>query len=178
MTRMQHRGVAVAAFVLVALGGQSALGQTVYRWTDEQGVVHFADSPPPQRKDVQKQDMPRGVPIAAPEAAADAPPPAGGDAPRAGGPAHIVLTKHEETGVAPAVQSFTGTVKNDGGAEATEVSVALRVVEPNSGDECIVAEIEVEPSTLAPGAKGTFDADFESPCFKGPTRAELNAVWR
>lgn len=179
MKWMQHRGVAVAALaVLGALAAAPALAQTVYRWTDERGVMHFADSPPPQLKNFQTQDMPRSAPTPVPEAAAEAPP-AGGEAPKGGmGPARVVLAEHEEVGVGPSVQSFTGTVRNEGGAEALDVAIAVRVVEPTSGDECLVDEIEVDPPTLAPGAKGTFDADFEHPCFKGPTQAELRAIWR
>jgi len=182
MRAKQHRGAAVAAWaVLVALAGHAALAQTVYRWTDENGVVHFADSPPPQRKDYQTHEMPRSgpapPPVEAGEAAA-ATPAAGEPAEPAKGPAQIVVSKHEEVGVGPSVQSFTGTVKNEGGAEASDVAISVRVVDPISGDECINAEIGVEPSTLAPGAKGTYETEFEHPCFKGQTQLELHAVWR
>jgi hypothetical protein len=179
MKTMQHRRAAVAVCaVLVALAGQSALAQTVYKWTDANGVVHFADAPPPQVKDYEKNDMPRRPAAPPPPEAADTAPATGEATPAAKGPAQVVLSGHEEIGVGPALQSFTGTVKNEGGAEAVEVAVAVRVVDPNSGDECVNTEIDVEPSTLPPGGKGTFEAEIESPCFRGATQADLHVVWR
>jgi len=34
----------------------------VYKWTDDQGVVHYADSPPPGHKDVEKLKIESGAP--------------------------------------------------------------------------------------------------------------------
>jgi hypothetical protein len=170
--------------LLVVLAGAAAEGQTLYRWTDERGVVHFADVPPPRGYTVTAESLPGTAP-ARPQAAAKQ---VAGDQPVAGEPAdadkkqpqrppRVIITEHEEVDSGEAAQSFTGAVKNEGGSEARGVVIAIRVTEPTQGDECLVGEIEVTPSTLAPGDKGTYAADFNSPCFHGPTTAELNARW-
>jgi Domain of unknown function (DUF4124) len=158
----------------------AATAGTVYRWTDQNGVVHFADNPPARGPAVTPQQLPDTVvPISPPEpdVAADATPSAEGT-PGGNGPARVVISEQEQASVGPGVQSFTGRVKNEGGAEASGVVVAITVVEPSGGAECVRDHIDVEPSTLAPGAEGTFEARFQNPCFKGPTNAELRAEWR
>jgi hypothetical protein len=68
-------------------------------------------------------------------------------------------------------------VKNEGGETARGVVVAIHVSEPIQGEECLTDEITVEPSSLAAGEKGTFSAEFDNPCFFGPTQAELRPDW-
>jgi hypothetical protein len=165
--------------LVVALITAAAEGQTLYRWTDERGVVHFADVPPPNGHNVIAEWLPAAPPARPPAAANQVAgdQPADADKKQPQRPPRVIITEHEEGDSGEAAQSFTGTVKNEGGAEARGVVIAIRVTEPNQGDECLVDEIEVTPSTLAPGDKGTYAADFNSPCFHGPTTAELNARW-
>jgi hypothetical protein len=162
----------------VAAMPRAVLAGTVYRWTDANGVVHFADVPPPNLDKYTSQQMVDAT--RAPEQ--PTPGAAGGDAAEAGaaaakGPARVVITEHEEVAVGDAVQSFTGKVRNEGGAEAREVRVSVRVVEPTQGDECLREVIDVEPATLPPGATGTFESNFSHPCFHGPTQADVSVRW-
>lgn len=161
-----------------ALIGGAAWAATVYRWTDEHGVVHFADVPPPNVETYSRERLPDAPPAPTrPPAPADSGAPAHAAkapaAPVPKGPARVVIAAHEEVGVGDAVQSFTGKVRNEGGTDARNVSISVRVVEPSQGDECLREVIEVEPATLPPGATGTFEAEFDSPCFRWPTQADL-----
>lgn len=49
-----------AVFCLIAIAG-TALAQTqpVYKWTDENGVVHFSEAPPAQAGSVERMEMNR-----------------------------------------------------------------------------------------------------------------------
>jgi hypothetical protein len=178
---MLTRSALLAALLLSA----SAAGATVYKWTDARGIVHFSDVPPPTTSGIKAETMPEAPPpVARPPAPPIAPQEAPkteeqpGDAAAPTGPAQVVLTDQQAETIRPTVQSFSGKVKNRGGVEARDVFITIRVTEPTQGDECVRDEIDVEPSTLAPGAEGTFSAEFESPCFHGPVTAELGAVWK
>ena len=52
----------LSALSLILLLGSYAIAQTVYKWTDEQGVVHFSDNPPPRGQQFEKQDIPTPPP--------------------------------------------------------------------------------------------------------------------
>ena len=41
------------AFTLMSLACSVALATTVYRWVDEQGVVHYSDQPHPNADKIQ-----------------------------------------------------------------------------------------------------------------------------
>jgi hypothetical protein len=174
----------VSALLAALLLSASAAAATVYKWTDARGVVHFSDVPPPTTSGIKAETMPEAPPPVARPPAPPISPQEAGQAERAGadaapsGPAQVVLTDQQAESIRPTVQSFSGKVKNRGGAEARDVFITIRVTEPTQGDECVRDEIDVEPSTLAPGAEGTFSAAFESPCFHGPVTAELSAVWK
>lgn len=179
--------VVALLFNATALAGVAAAGQ-VYRWTDAKGVVHFSDVPPPATR-FETETLPD-----APQPIAQPPTPAsdGADAASHGadgaaqpaaaqtpnGTARLVLSDQQSEEISSAVQSFRGKVKNQGTADAHDVFVELVVTEPAQGEECLNQEIDVEPATLAPGAEGTYEAEFEHPCFHGETNAELRAAWR
>ncbi len=169
-----------AALATTVLFAAHAIGAaTLYRWTDEKGTVHFADAPPPNVRQFKAETLPDAppTPVPPPEAGpAGEAKPAGAEA--AEGPARVVLTDQQAEAVGAAVQSFSGKVKNEGGAEAHDVSVAIVVAEPTQGDECLRNRIDVAPSDLPPGAEGTFEAQFSNPCFYGPTQADLRVEWR
>lgn len=70
-------------FTLISLACSLALAATVYKWVDENGVVHYSDQPHPNAQKVQlkaaqtyKDPSPRGAfaPAAAPSAPANAAP--------------------------------------------------------------------------------------------------------
>lgn len=167
-----------ATLLLAALGTAAPLAAaTIYRWTDARGVIHFADVPPHEGITSTAQRLPARPRRPAGTAADIEAAPAAPAAAAAEGPARVVITDREEGSLGGALQTFSGKVKNEGGREARDVSIAVRVVEPTQGDECVADSIDVEPSTLAPGATGTFAGDFDSPCFLGPTQTELRAEW-
>ena len=172
--------LALTAVLLVA--GRVPGQDTVYRWTDEKGTVHFADVPAPHVNHFTTEALPEVPPARA--AAADTAPDAaaGGVTPAADeslkGQAHVVLKDKQALAVGPSAQAFRGTVKNEGSAEARDVYVALVVTEPVQGAECLRNEIDVEPSMLGPGQEGSFGAEFDNPCFHGPTDADLRVEWR
>jgi hypothetical protein len=180
MMRWQ-RVIGAAPLVVALLGAGAAGGADVYRWTDERGVVHFSDVPP-HGSQFTTQSLPD-----APPPPVEAATPAGDVAPAAAapgadatpqGPAHVVLTDKDAVPVGPSVQSFRGKVKNTGGVTAHDVSIAIVVTERVQGAECLREAIDVEPSTLEPGEVGSFAAEFDNPCFHGPTDADLRAEWR
>lgn len=46
---------------VVLIGAAASAGAQLYRWTDQQGRVHFTDTPPPPgARNVQKKGMPKG----------------------------------------------------------------------------------------------------------------------
>jgi uncharacterized protein DUF4124 len=182
--------VAVGTALMLASTGWAG---EVYRWTDAQGVLHIADLPPPQGRDVQKQAMPESPahPMVAvadatpasgtPGAAAGATPPAG--TPAAGGeagtqgPARVVITERNEDSLGDTKHAVSGTVENKGGDTAHDVAIAVHVTSPAQGDECLEEEIQVA-SALKPGEKAEFSADLDHPCFRGPTQVDLRAQWQ
>ncbi|MDX2166442.1 MAG: DUF4124 domain-containing protein [Deltaproteobacteria bacterium] len=184
----------VAVAVLVAT---QALAGDLYKWTDANGVVHYADFPPPNAKGVSTAELPPAsrigfaptiAPTAEPNAANATPAPEGtpngtpGGTPGAAGepgsgPARVVLTTRDAQMLGEGRMEIRGKVKNEGGAPAEAVAVAVRVVEPTQGEECLSGEIAVEPARLGPGESGEFVADFDDPCLRGPTNTDLQVVW-
>jgi len=158
----------------------------VYKWVDEKGVVHFGDAPPPGQRGYTGKalpDAPPAPPPAPPPAQPREPMPASGASSAASqtpreGPGHVVLLESKTIALGPSRQGIRGKVKNDGGAEARDIVISVLVTEPIQGAECLHDVIDVDPSTLAPGAEGTFEAEFDNPCFHGPTNAALTAEWR
>jgi hypothetical protein len=66
------------AFTLMPLLCSLALAATVYKWVDENGVVHYSDQPHPNAEKLQVKDaqtFPHSSLGVAPSAAAGAPPP-------------------------------------------------------------------------------------------------------
>ena len=186
----------VAAVALVA--ASTSWAGEVYRWTDAQGVLHIADVPPPNGHKVETQNLPDVAPRVVAEAPATPPatpaavtPSTPGAAtpstsaagtPVAGaedkGPARVVITEKNEESLGDSQHGISGKVENKGGATAHDVVITVRVVSPAQGDECVNEEIDVSPSTLEPGEKAEFSADFESPCFRGPTQVDVHPQWQ
>lgn len=177
------------AAIAVVVATQALAGE-LYKWTDANGVVHFADVPPANARGVRTADLPPAsrigfapTPPAAADAASGAPegtPDAGatpGAADAGNGPARVVLTARDAQIIGEGRMEIRGKVKNEGGATAESVAVSVRVVEPTQGEECLRGEIAVEPARLGPGESGDFVADFNDPCLLGPTNTDLQAVW-
>jgi len=178
--RQRVRRVTCLALLLAA---SPSFADTVYRWVDERGTVHFSDAPPPQGA-FESQTMPDAPPTAVPTAQSAAPAsgdttasPAAAEAPPSG-PARVAVTDQGADAVAPTVQVIRGRVKNEGGRTASDVHIAVVVTEPVQGAECLQDTIDVEPATLEPGEEGTFEAEYTNPCFHGPTDVLLKPQWR
>lgn len=183
-----RRVAAVVVVGVLALASVSNAGD-VYRWTDEQGTLHISDIPPPAGYHVQTQSLPKHQPRATPAAAAAAvaagePTTAGGTpgatpagTPVAAKPADVVITKQDSQSQGGSQHGVSGTVENKGGTTARDVAVNVHVVSAAQGDECLDEEISVV-SSLAPGEKAEFSADFNNPCFHGPTQVDLRAQWQ
>lgn len=174
--------LALAAVVLfVAIGRSEA--QRVYTWKDERGVIHFADAPPKDGEfGVKDLPVPPAPPPPTPEAgtpAGTAPEvtPATPAATPADAEARVVIEEQSSRSAGDAAQRYFGRVKNVGGTEAKNVRVTIAVRETVQGADCLQDEIAVSPADLPPGETGTFTADFENPCFNGPTDAKLRPEW-
>jgi hypothetical protein len=198
---MRSPSSALAACFVLLLAA-CAVGQTIYQWTDENGVIHFGHSPPPDAAGAEVRTLPEapaaesvvgegapaqaeetveGEEAAAPQvgemtepASATGQPPA---PPRSApsGPAKVRIESHEARRLGPSEREIAGTVRNVGGQVAEDIVVLLRVLDDNG--ECLQEEIEVEPATLEPGRTGTFFADFDNPCFFGSPEIDLETDW-
>ena len=145
--------------------------QTVYKWTDEQGTVHFADSPPANTKNVEERNLPPPPPAVAP--VNDEPTQAEGKSAAAEGPARIVLMSKHAPRTGPSAVHVSGEVKNVGGTDAHDVSIAVTAVDSTSGTPCLHQDVTVTPSTLGPGETGNFDAEIDDPCLAGGTPVDI-----
>lgn len=180
-------GLVGLAFELLA-GGDRLQAQRVYRWTDERGVVHFSDSPPPEGAgNVELKNLPREpvAPSAAGEApSSDAPSPAEpavaatAPTPKRRGEARVELVDQDQVHAGDAVYEFSGKVENAGGTTAEDVLVVITVTESNQGARCVTEEVEVDPPTLKPGETGTYSISLENPCFHGPINTEVRPDWQ
>ncbi|HKJ28539.1 MAG TPA: DUF4124 domain-containing protein [Anaerolineales bacterium] len=57
MTRKVAGSIIALSALLLALSSSSALAE-VYKWTDENGVTHYTQTPPPSGQDAELQDVP------------------------------------------------------------------------------------------------------------------------
>ncbi len=198
LTYLSRRAGAVVLLAVLWLSASDARGQAVYRWTDERGVVHFSDSPPPAGTEVQVQNLP-AVPAAptsdgvspddAPAPGTEVTPAAPEGAAAEGGataqtgrekkkPAQLAVIDQQVRAQDGGVREFSGTVKNTGGATAHDVVVVISVTEPVQGASCLREEVDVQPSVLKPDEVGSYSIELENPCFYGPINTDVNPDWR
>ena len=155
----------------------AADAQTIYRWKDPSGRLHFSDAPPTGDIPFETEHMPAPPPVDTPTVAETPQAPHAGQPQGATGPASVVITDRQSTPGGGSVMEYSGKVKNKGGEAARDVSVLIHVVEPNSGAECVHESVDVSPAALGPGETGTYRAQFTSPCFLGPTNVEITPDW-
>jgi hypothetical protein len=172
--------------VILLLAAGSASAQTVYRWEDERGVVHFSDAPPRDAKNIESRNMPRAPKPSIREAAdpsVAAPAESEGDSnkdPKPGATpsaARIEITAKSVIPAGEATNEFSGEVENVGGSPANDVVVIIEITEPNQGADCLREEVDVSPSSLEPGEKGSFSVTLSNPCFYGPITPNLRPEW-
>jgi hypothetical protein len=176
------RAGAVVGLGLLVLGGVTARAGEIHRWVDENGVVHFADVPPPNVQTTTRNmpNRPTMAPTESGPAVTPAPGTPGGTpgTPAASkGPARVAITEQNSESLGGSRHAISGTVANQGGEAARDVVVQVQVVSPAQGDDCLTDEIDVSPSTLKPGEKGEFDTELDHPCFRGETQISLRVQW-
>jgi hypothetical protein len=157
-----------------------AAAQTFYKWTDDQGIVHFADMPPPKSEHVEERHLPPppvGAPATTEGEAAPATGAEGSTPAPAAGPARVVLVSQQTPRTGPSGMHVFGEVKNVGGQEAQRVAVTISSVDSTAGTPCLSEETAVTPSTLHPGESGKFDVDLDNPCLSGEARVDIAPVW-
>jgi hypothetical protein len=155
-----------------------AAAQTFYKWTDDQGIVHFADMPPPKGEHVEERHLP--VPPTEAPAAAEAAPATGAEAQApipAESPARVILVSQQAPRTGPSSMHIIGEVKNVGGKDAQRVAVTVSSVDSTAGTPCLSEEAAVTPSTLRPGESGRFDIDVDNPCLSGEPQVDIAPVW-
>jgi Domain of unknown function (DUF4124) len=186
MTRSRHclwvLGCSVVAWCALASA------QTFYKWTDDAGVVHFADEPPANAQGVEQRDLPaapvvksriepaeeNGEAAAKEGTEAKAAKPEG---PKPEGPARVILVSRQNPRTGPSAMHFVGKVKNVGGEAARQVAVTISAVDSTQGTPCLNEQTAVTPSTLGPGETGNFDVDVDSPCLYGEPNVDVAPVW-
>jgi hypothetical protein len=159
-----------------------AAAQTVYKWTDEHGVIHFADSPPSEARKVEERHLPAPPASKASDDAPAEPRTPKSDAlirrdPGAQPPAQVILASRKTPRTGPSSLRIQGEVRNVGGTNAERVAVAISAVDSDDGSSCVKEEIGVSPPTLHPGETGSFDTDFDKPCLLGQPKIDIAPVW-
>jgi len=164
----------------VLLACSIASAQTFYKWTDAQGIVHFSDAAPADRKGVEEQRLPvppAGAPARPePDAAASARAAANASAGLTG-PARIIIVSQNTPRTGPSAMHISGQVRNVGGADARSVAVTISATDDTQGNPCLNEQAPVEPPTLHPGETGSFDVDVDNPCLYGQPGLEVAPVW-
>ena len=167
-----------------------ALAQSVYTWTDEKGVIHFADEAPPDVKNVEKRALEAPQPLIRDEQAEGTPgevievaTPVPEPTVQSGkivseGPARVVLTQRKAIPEGAETRHLIGEVKNIGGETATRVAIIIKVTDADQGSECVSGEVAIDPETLEPGQDGTYDDYVDTPCFLGNASIEITPIWR
>jgi hypothetical protein len=185
--RRPHVLLAAGAVWLAAAIPTTVAGQTVYKWVDENGVVHFADTPPTGKQEYEersiapapvtrRQTTTGDVPDTA-DALPAAPAPEGAAAAaRGSGPARVILTSQSALPRGTDARHVVGIVKNVGGESAANVRVTAHIADAQR-NPCQNEDIDVVPSTLGPGESGNFDATLTSPCFLEEGSVDAEAVW-
>ncbi len=166
----------------VAVWCSTATAQTVYKWTDEHGVIHFADSPPAEGRKVEERHLP-GPPAS--QSSEDAPAEIRtprSDAltrrdPGAQAPAQVILAARKTPRTGPSSLHIQGEVRNVGGGDAARVAVTVSIVDSNDGSSCVQEEIGVSPPTLRPGETGKFETDIDKPCLLAEPKIDIAPVW-
>ncbi len=155
-----------------------APAQTYYKWTDEQGIVHFADMPPAQGK-AEERHLPAAPAVKSHEADT-APAAAAAETPLVvpeAGPARVIVVSRQLPRTGPTSMHMLGEVKNVGGAEARRVAVSITAADITAGTPCLNEEAAVTPPSLRPGESGHFDVDVDSPCLAGRANVDVTPVW-
>ncbi|MBI3784524.1 MAG: DUF4124 domain-containing protein [Deltaproteobacteria bacterium] len=158
--------------------GAVAVGQTYYKWTDADGIVHFSDQQPAAGKNkVEQRDLIPPPPPPEP-LGGGAQVPEGSEAGSPSGPPRVVILEQDSPRTSPTSVRIFGKVKNVGGEVAGGVAISVSAIDVGQGNPCLQTEAEVSPSSLKPGDTGTFDSNIESPCLLGNSPVSLLPSWQ
>jgi hypothetical protein len=91
--------------------------------------------------------------------------------------ARVEIKEQEVNPAGEATSEFSGKVENVGGSRASDVVVIIEVTETNQGADCLREEVDVSPSSLDPGEKGSYSVTLSNPCFYGPIAANVRPEW-
>jgi len=149
--------------------------QTIYKWTDEQGVIHFADTPPTEGERVEERHLTVPPPARVSSQPSSETRPENKNEPA--GPARVIVASSKTPRLGPSVLHVGGEVRNVGNTDAQRVAITVSAVDSQQGNPCLSEEILVKPGTLRPGDTGTFDADIDSPCLIGQSQVDIAPVW-
>jgi len=173
----------VVGWSLFVVCCSAVTAQVAYKWTDDRGVVHFADSPPPNVKaETRDMSIPSTRLLQGPESTprivdSDAGTTGPDVTAPAQGPARVIVISRNMQRTGASRLRIVGEVKNLGGAAAQHVAVDITIVEGERREPCLRQEMAVAPSTLANGASGTFDAEIDRPCLLGNPRIDVVPTW-
>ncbi|MFN8628328.1 MAG: DUF4124 domain-containing protein [Candidatus Binatia bacterium] len=156
------------------IGCAAATAQTVYKWTDDRGVIHFADSPPPEARKVEERHLP-GPPAS--QSGADVPAEVRTPRSDAQAPAQVIIASRMTPRTGPSSVHIQGEVRNVGGRDAARVAVTVVAADPHDGSSCVQEEIDVSPPTLRPGQTGSFETDVDNPCLLNQPSIDIAPVW-
>lgn len=178
------------AGVAVLLLASQAMGQTVYTWKDDKGVVHFSDENPEGVKGVETLTLEQPAPLVSETGEGGGEPqmmvtpaaggPEGEGAPPPGGVpggAEIVFQGAELAPVSATQRRVRGKLRNVGGQTARLISVRVVIADGDSGNLCATTEIDATPRDLGPGENGTFEGDLDTPCFYGNPKIAYYPEW-
>jgi hypothetical protein len=149
---------------------ESANARRVFHWIDERGVACYSHSPPPPgvKFEARRMPTPRPTPLR----------PSISEGEPVEGEAFVVLTDQSVSEIGPLTRRFTGEVTNNGDRAAGNVVVSITVKDDERDAHCLTANMEVTPSTLEPGESGTYEDEFDHPCFRGNASVELKPEWQ
>jgi len=168
-------GIAAVVILVVCAccAGSTALGQSVYRWTDERGVIHFGQDPRAGAH-ATKEFLPTP---AARKSAGEKVKSSGSKSDKKR-PAKVKVRENNILQTGPAAREISGRVKNTGKDTAKDVVVVVTVTDKDQNGRCLEEEVPVNPDTLDPGESGTFFREIEHPCLYGNTRIKIRADWK
>ncbi|MBI4516332.1 MAG: DUF4124 domain-containing protein [Deltaproteobacteria bacterium] len=179
-----HGRAAVVISAVWLIAGAGLHAQTVYKWVDDNGVVHFSDVPPAGGQKYEERGGRAQEPEAKPAARTDQPEISSGEPPAAAapaveatkGPARVILTANQSFPRSADARHVIGVVKNVGGRAAAQVRVTVHVAS-SQGQDCGREEVDVTPPTLEAGESGNFDATITNPCFADGGSVDAEPQW-
>ena len=174
-----------ALFTLISLGCSLALAATVYKWVDENGVVHYSDQPHAGSQKIQLQEVQtyKEVPVPAGSTAPAAPPPPQYPATSGGYRGCAVVQPQDDQSVAN-LDSLTVVVQTDPPLHAGDQIFVTYDGQPLNGNSSTGGRFTISPvdrgdhtlQAVVRGADGTVVCQAPSVTFHVHQPSILNPV--